>query len=143
PLLDDHYVLIMLIYHNQLLTQRYDLMNSWMEKRNEGRWVAGFLNDNNIGAVGVYGLGTIGERVLEELLEKGVNVPCIIESRPELLGGRYAGIPVINNYMLRTFKMVKCIIVTPFHALDSIRETIHEVEPGMKIIGIDEIINRL
>ncbi|MCP4150518.1 MAG: FkbM family methyltransferase [bacterium] len=134
--------------HTQLVTIRFDLLNHWLEKRSAGRNIGDYLRNKNVKTIGIYGLGTFAERLMEEVnpSQTGANdikIACIVDGRRELQGGRYDGIPVINDYLIRKYMEVELIIVTPFHAFEVIRKKIEENlthhNPG--VIGIDEIIN--
>ncbi len=125
---------------NRILSERLNLLDKWLEKRIAGKWIGDYLKKQKINTVAVYGLGAVAERLLEELDKSGIAVTYIVERRRDLQGGQYDGIPVLSANLIRKYKDVQMIIVTPFHAIDKIKENIKKEIPTLHVKGINEII---
>ncbi|MCP4154321.1 MAG: hypothetical protein GY757_41740 [bacterium] len=125
----------------RVLDDRFNILNKWLEKRNAGKWIGDYLKKQNITAVGVYGLGILGERLLEELDKSDIDVVYIVDGRWDLQGGRYDGIPVIGVNLILKYSNVPMIIVTPFHAIEKIKKNLNENIASVQVKGIDEIID--
>ena len=127
-----------------IFRNRVNLLVQWLEKRNQNRTIGAYLKEKGIKNVGIYGLGTIGERLLEELLaDKDITVSYILDKKWVLQGGRCEGIPVISPDLIKKYPGVQWLIVTPVFDLYSIRTEIFKIDPHTEIKGIDEIINRM
>jgi len=127
-----------------IFRNRMNLLLQWLEKRNQNQTIGNYLKKNGIQYIGIYGLGTLGERLLEELLmNTGITVSYIVDRKWVLQGGRYKSIPVISPDLIKKYPEVQLLIVTPIFDLYSIQTIIHKVNPHLEIKGINEIINRV
>lgn len=128
-----------------LLLQRFNLMNEWLRKRNSGKTIPTYLRPQGITSVGVFGLGSFGERLLEELLQEKMTVGYIVERQRHLQGGRYEGIPVISTDLIRKYPGVPLLIVTPYQDLAQVKTQVQRLaaEIPLTVKGIDQIIQEL
>ena len=55
------------------------LMNEWMKKKQEGRHIKEYFEKNGYISVAIYGLSYIGERLIDELKESGIEVKYAID----------------------------------------------------------------
>ena len=129
-------------YANKV-SKRYDLFNDLLKKKYEGKNIGNYLRTQSVNAVGIYGLGSIGERVIEELHQNGIAIRYIIDKRGELHGGRYDGIPVISSRFAIKYKDTQFLIVTFVEGVDEVRKQMFEYSDNLSIVGIGEIVSAL
>ncbi|EKD28508.1 MAG: hypothetical protein ACD_79C00287G0015 [uncultured bacterium] len=123
---------------------RLRLYEKWLEKRNNQKKISTYLYKNNFDCISVYGLGSIGERILEEVLSDDVKVEYIIDSRFVLQGGKYDGIPVIRIDLLERFsKKTQLVIVSIVEEFDEIKKNINMFIPDLKVMSVSEIIDKI
>jgi len=63
--------------------------------------------------VGVYGMGTLGRLLLAELDALGKRPSHIVDNQRELAGGRFLGVPVIEEYLLWRLPELERLVITP------------------------------
>jgi len=129
--------------HNLRVSSNFNLLNTWLEKRNQGKKMSQYFKSRELKHIGIYGLGSLGERCIEELMNENVSVSFIVDNRFEFQGGRYDGIPVINPQLLNKYTEPSLLVVTPTYAFDSIKAEMEKHNPKMKFKSLDQIIQDL
>lgn len=91
------------------------LMNEWMKRKQEGKHVKQYFEKNNYKSIALYGLSHIGERLLEELKDSGVEVKYAIDKNAESI---YTDIEVYSPD--EKLPEVDVIVVTAVYFFDEI-----------------------
>ncbi|MCP4151193.1 MAG: radical SAM protein, partial [bacterium] len=135
---------------NCRLTKRVDLLDKWLDKKNGDNTLHRYFEKNNITAIGVYGLGTIGKRFISEMLKEnpppangndtGHPIAYIIDKNEELYEAGYHNIPVGGMDEPGKHPTVQCVVVTLLHDYERIKERLLKIEPHLTIKSIAEVI---
>ncbi|MDD3138670.1 MAG: hypothetical protein PHX08_06840 [Lachnospiraceae bacterium] len=113
----------------------YNMLNQWLELKNNGKKLEQFFIQNGYTQIAVYGMGAMGERLLEELRGTSVKVVYGIDKNVD---NQFDEIPVYSvEDELNT--NVDAIIVTAVFAFDSIEEELDEIYE-CPIISLEDVI---
>lgn len=113
-----------------------DILYKWIGMLRQGKSIAEYLKKNGISKVSVWGLGKVGNIVIEELRENKIEVLSVILSKPYM--SWVMGIPVVDKYNIP--EQTEMVIVIPVYDFERIYD-------GMKnrgdciLIGIEELID--
>lgn len=58
----------------------YDILNQWMKRKSQGEKTEDFFLKKNLNTIAVYGMGEIGERLIDELRDSKVRILFCMES---------------------------------------------------------------
>ncbi len=107
----------------------------WMDVVKRGKSVSGYLKMNGIVNVSVWGLGRVGEMLLEELVQNGITVHSVILNKRKQLQEK--GIPVVSQGNIP--EQTEAVIVVPVYDFERIYNVIKHKEKYL-IIGLDELL---
>lgn len=115
----------------------YLMMNQWVKAKQENKNVADFLKKKNYKKIAIYGMNYVGETLVQELCNEGVEIAygidknaCNIDSNIEV---------VLPTDCL---KDVDAVIVTPIYYFDSIEEELH-LKIDCPIVSLDDVLYEL
>lgn len=114
----------------------YELCNQWIKNTNDGYSVADFFRENGYHEIAVYGLGELGNRLIEALEGTDVHVKYGIDKNT---WAAFAEIDVVGLDERERFDDVDCIVVTPIHAYDSVLKSIED-KCDCKILSLETVI---
>ena len=117
-----------LIYNN--------ILHKWIVMLKQGKSIIKYLTENRITKVSVWGLGRIGNMVIEELIENKIKVLSVILTKPYTL--QIMGIPVVDKHNIP--KQTELIIVIPVYDFERIYGGLKD-ECKCMVMGIDKLIN--
>lgn len=110
------------------------LMNEWMKIRQEGKSIVKYFEQNNYKSVAVYGLSYIGERVLDELKDSGIEVKYAIDRNADSI---YAD---IDMYSLEDkFPDVDVVVVTAVYFYDEIHDNLVD-KINCPIVSLEDVL---
>ena len=110
-----------------------NMINSMLKIKNSKRRFAEFFESKHMNSIAIYGMGYLGERFAELLMEEGFDVKFGIDKRGE------------NHPMLRIIRpdddveIVDAIIVTPIHLFHEIKIAL-ENKVLCSIISLEEVV---
>lgn len=110
------------------------LMNEWLKLDQEGKTIKKYFEDNNYKKIAIYGMGSIGERLCDELNRLGFEVVYAIDKRKDL---HYKNITILN--INEVLPEADVIIVSAFFYFDEISEEL-EKKVSYPIANIEDII---
>lgn len=110
------------------------LMNQWVKVKQEGKTLSSYFEKNGYKKIAVYGMSYVGETLLSELKEKGIEVAYGIDRNADII---YADIDVITVDELSDD--VDAIVVTAVTYFDEIEEMLSE-KVSCPIISLEDII---
>lgn len=115
----------------------YTMLNLWMKIKQEGRSLDDFFVDNNYSDIAIYGMGEMGQRLAEELLNGSVNIRYAIDKN---MKEPYKGINVMDND--GEFEPVDAVVVTATYDFESIKKQLQK-KIAVPVISLNEIVFEL
>ncbi len=64
----------------------YRIMDIWFSQEQKGKSLIPYMREKNYKRVAIYGMGELGERLYYELIHGGIEVKCVIDQSPYVLG---------------------------------------------------------
>lgn len=115
----------------------YNLLNQWMYLRQENKSLAEYFKKNNYNRIAIYGLGELGNHLIDELKNTEIKIVYGIDKSVDSIFGD------IQTFSLeeidRISEDVDVIVVTAVFAFEEIeKELIGKIESH--IISLDEIV---
>lgn len=107
-------------------TKYYNLFYNWFKVNQSGQSIANYLEKINCKKIGIYGMGKVGEILLNEIENSSLEVSCILEE--SLLKGS-------NDNAEKS----DIIIVTPIFDYDNIKKKL-KLFTKTRVISIEDLI---
>lgn len=119
----------------------YKLVYEWFSKKNQNKPVINFFYKYNIKRIAIYGKGSLGELLFQELENSDIKIVCFIEQNSSMMFQTEYGIPIISMKEFITLKSdIDAIIVTPIHVYDSVKNELLHINACDKIISLEDVI---
>lgn len=119
----------------------YKLVYEWFAQKNQNKSIVEFFNKYNINRIAIYGKGSLGELLFQELEHSSINIVCFIEQNSSTMFQTEYEIPIVN---IKEFTILKpnidAIIITPVHIYDSIKDELSSLKGCDKIISLEDVI---
>lgn len=64
----------------------YQIVNIWFFQEQRGNDLISYMKEKNYANVAIYGMTELGEHLYYELVQGGINVVCVIDQSPYVLG---------------------------------------------------------
>lgn len=122
------------VYGEDKFKKYYLLANQWLILKQEGKDVSSYFEHNNIKKIAIYGMGELGNRLLEDLKFSSVQVVCAIDKKPENI---YADVDTVK--VGAEIPQVDAVIITAIFDFDNIKNELEEYI-NSPIIGLDEVV---
>lgn len=110
------------------------VMNEWMKTKQEGKHIREYFEKNEYKSVAIYGLSYIGERLLEELKDCGVEVKYAIDKNADSI---YADIDV--HLPDEDLPEVDVIVVTAVYFFDEIHDNLID-KVSCPIVSFEDVL---
>lgn len=112
----------------------YDILIQWMKRKSQGEKTEDFFLKKELYTIAIYGMGEIGERLIDELRDSRVNVLLCMESNQPYMdqdGAKLSGEIDMES--------LDAVIVTAVFAFEKIKA---ELEQTMKcpVLSLEDII---
>ena len=120
-----------------------EITRLWTVHRMNNKSVESYFANNNLSVIAIYGCGTMGELLYNEIKNSDIKVKCFIDKSADNYAYGFDDVELIKPEQISEMSEVDAVIVTPVHAFSSIRQTIIEQEYAGKIISLEEVINAL
>ena len=114
----------------------FHIFNRWMMLKNEGKTLRPFFEDNEISTVAIYGMGALGERLLEELEKLDIKVVYAIDRIAN--SKAVEGLKIVGAEDL--LEEADAIIVTPVQDFYAIEQKL-ELRTDADIISLEDIVD--
>ena len=124
-------------YDNTKKKYMCDIMETWINNKKDDSTMAKYLLNRKINSVAIYGLGNIGQTLINELCNCDVEIKYGIDKNWELYCENFK---VISPE--ETLDEVDAIIVTPIMEFDSIKERLSK-RTSVPIVSIEEVIDMM
>lgn len=119
----------------------YKLTYEWLNKKMQKKSITDYFERNNIRKIAVYGKGSLGEFLYQELRNSGIIVVCFIDQCSKEMLQTESAIPVVNLEEFSTLKTdIDTIVITPIHAYDSIVHDLSQLKNKYRILSLEDII---
>lgn len=112
----------------------YELLNTWLKIKQNGKSLETFFEDNHYKKIGIYGMGELGNRLCEELSNSNIEIVYTADKAPMTT---FSEMDVIEiNEMTDN---VDVVVVTPIFDFDNIKHKIEEYI-NVPVISLEDII---
>lgn len=112
----------------------YNMLNQWLIVKQEGKSLEKYFLANSYNTIAIYGMGEMGNRLLDELENSSVKVAYAIDKDAETT---YSEIEVLE--ISDELPEVDAIVVSAIFAFDEIEETLNE-KVSCDIISLEDVI---
>lgn len=110
------------------------LMNRWVRTKQEGKSIAGYLEERKLRKVAIYGLSYVGQRLKDELRGSGIEVVFGIDQRADAL---YSDVDIVT--MDGDFQDVDAVIVTAVTSYNEIEEKLRK-KVRCVVLSLEDIL---
>lgn len=111
-----------------------NVLSYWISKKQKGASIEEYLQKSKMKKVAIYGMGFIGERLLDELKGGFIEVAYAIDQNADTIWAD------VEMYTLEDkLPNVDAIIVTPLYYFDSIEKSLKE-KTDCQIISLEDIL---
>ena len=117
------------------LSYYYFFSSQWLRLRQNGYSLAGYLLEQGISKVAIYGIAELGQRLYDELVESGIKVEYIIDNNPNVIFYDYKIVSMKDDFL-----PVDAIIVTPILFYDEIKNEIKKKKISYPIISLELLL---
>lgn len=125
-----------LLSANNKLSDNYQLLNHWLEVKNEGKSLAGYFLEMGYSRIAIYGMAELANRLTEDLEGSGVEIVygidrdagCSISRIAEVYSPQEDGMPEVD-----------AVIVTPYYALEAIKKDLSG-KVTCPVVSIEEVV---
>lgn len=114
--------------------QYYNVLNSWLAIKQEGKSLETFFIDNGYKEIAIYGMGGMGERLYEELKGTSITVKYAVDKEANNL---YTECKIVEKE--DKLDEVDAIIVTAIFDFESIEEFL-ENKVDFEIISLADVV---
>lgn len=122
------------------LNRYYDLLLNWIDALYGKRSLSDYLKSNGYQKVAIYGNGTMGFLLYEDLKKSDMTVAYFIDKNAQEIPLDIEGIHTIGVEKIKEQEEVDAIIVTPIHAFDAIKNDLKKKDINIPIISLDTVV---
>lgn len=112
----------------------YSILNQWLKIKEQDRSLEQYLLDNNYSTIAIYGMGELGERLIEELSSSKIEIKYGID---KMADGIYSDLPMYT--IDDSLEPVDAIIVTAVFAFSDIATELERITT-IPIISLEDIV---
>lgn len=110
------------------------MFNQWLIDKQEGKSLVKFFEDNEYKSIAIYGMSYLGERLLDELKDSGIEVKYAIDKNADNI---YADVEI--KRLEDDLPKVDAIIVTAVFFYDEIEEELSELV-DYPVISLEDVL---
>lgn len=114
----------------------YELCNQWIKNVNDGYRIEEYFIEKKYYNIAVYGMGELGNRLIEALEDTSVNVQYGINKN---MWEAFAEIDIKGMEEETCFIDVDCIVVTPIHIYEDIADELR-LKADCDIISLEDVV---
>lgn len=119
----------------EVLSDHFQLLNHWLEIKNEGKSIATYFEEMGYRHIAIYGMAELANRLSEELSESSVHIDYGIDRDICCSIARIDKVYFPDDNLPET----DAIIVTPYSSFESIKAILAE-KVNCPIISLEEVI---
>ena len=114
--------------------QLYHCMNEWVKRKQEKKNIASLLKELGYKSIAIYGVGIVGERLMNELEDSDIDIAYLIDKNPNKI---FSTLEIVSPK--DALKKVDAIIITPIYYFDEIEEMLSS-KIDCPIVALDDLI---
>lgn len=114
----------------------YNMLNQWLTIRQEGGSLGEYFNKNDYAKIAVYGLGEMGNRLIDELKENRTEIVYGIDKNVE---NTFSGVRAFSLEDVPIDEKVDAVVVTAIFAFDEIKEQLKDIFM-CDIISLEDVV---
>lgn len=115
----------------------YNMLNQWLCIKQENKNLAEYFKDNNYNRIAVYGLGEMGNRLIDELKNTEIEVAYGVDKD---IDNVFCDIKVYSlDDIEEAAEKVDAIVVTAIFAYDEIKEQLNE-KMDCSIVSLEDVV---
>lgn len=118
----------------------YNLTNQWLRNKQDSKDLLQELAKNQYKKIAIYGMGTLGELLYNDLKKSDMEVIYFIDRNAEEVFYGIDNIPVIGLKHISTQQKADVIIVTPIHDFEKIQNDLCELRCETDIISLEDLV---
>lgn len=115
----------------------YNLLNQWLILKQSGKSLADYFENNNIKKIAIYGMGELGNRLLDELKDSEIEVKYGIDKQADYT---YADIDMVS--LDDDLEEVDAIVVTAIFAFEEISDELGGIT-SYPVLSLEDVIYEL
>lgn len=119
----------------EVLSDHFQLLNHWLEIRNEGKTVASYFEEMGYRHIAIYGMADLANRLSEELFETAVSVDYGIDRDVSCSFARIGSVYAPGDDLPET----DAVVVTPYASFESIKSML-EKKVTCPIVSLEEVV---
>lgn len=119
----------------EVLTDHFQLLNHWLEIKNEGKSVTSYFKERGYHHIAIYGMAELANRLSEELSGSDICIDYGIDRDICCSSARIDKVYFPEDNLPET----DVIIVTPYSSFETIKQVL-EAKVDCPIISLEEII---
>lgn len=140
---------VILLSHNSLKKEKklqrryrayYEITNQWLQNKMQNKSSELFFKEKNINNLAIYGMGTLGEVLYQDLKLLDIKVEYFIDKNFDSLYSSPDNIPVCSPREISSQSHVDALIITPFFDFQAIKSEFEELNSSFEIISLEDII---
>lgn len=112
------------------------IFDMWIQIKNSGKSLADYFKDNLMTQVAIYGLGTIGKRLYEELAKEQLEVVYGIDRNAEKIQVDDLEIKTLDDEL----SSVDAVIVTPISFYEIEKDIYQKMGTDTNVIFIEDVV---
>ena len=114
----------------------YSLLKEWLRNNKNGISIVDSLKRRKIKTIAIYGSGSLGEVLYNEIEESDIEIAYIID---KITDKKFHNIKIIDSNSIIDAEKVDAIIVTPYDYIE-IFENLRKVNENMLIISLEQLV---
>lgn len=119
----------------EVLSDHFQLLNHWLEIRNEGKTVASYFKEMGYRHIAIYGMADLANRLSEELVGTSVSVDYGIDRDVSCSLARIGNVYGPGDDLPET----DAVVVTPYASFESIKFML-EKKVTCPIVSLEEVV---
>ena len=120
---------------NDRFSDNYQLLNHWLEIKNEGKSLVRYFAEMGYERIAIYGMAELANRRSEELAGSGVEIVYGIDRDASCSISRIADIYSLQD----SLPEVDAVVVTPYYAFEAIKKDL-EKKVKCPVVSIEEVV---
>lgn len=116
---------------------QFYMLNRWLELEQNGRNISEYFDKNGYKNVAIYGLGTIGDRIISDLEKSDINILFAIDANSDARISKDFPVYSVEECV---GKKSDVLVVSAIFAFDDIKKKCQENHISIPIISLEDII---
>lgn len=115
----------------------FHIQNKWLQIKNENRSLKPYFEDNYLSNVAIYGMGSIGRRLYEELCLQNIDVKYGIDQNAQNIQIKGLELKTLGDDLPK----VDAIVVTPIAFYEIEKSLCKKMGDDIVIVSIEDVVD--